>query len=195
MAAFVLGNGVSRQSIEIDQLLQLGSVYACNAVYRTHHVTALVATDDKIARAIESSGYPQHVRFYTRRPTSGTGALKVPQRYHDFSSGPIAVAVAAQDQHPKIYLLGFDMAPAPDGRFNNVYAGTEFYKPRAADPTYTGNWQRQLITVMRDHPQQRFVRVMGETTADIAEFGNLPNYQKIARDQFQMLINNGKDHS
>jgi hypothetical protein len=195
MAAFVLGNGVSRQEISIDLLLTLGSVYACNAVYRDCVVTALVATDDKIARAIEQSGYPQLTRFYTRRPTPGTGARLVPRAYHGFSSGPIAAALAAQDQHPEIYLLGFDMAPAENGKFNNVYAGTEFYKPQEADPTYTGNWQRQIATVIRDHPRQQFLRVMGKTTANVVEFEKFSNYQKIAITEFSASINNKKDHS
>ena len=57
MTAFVLGNGTSRQEITIDQLLHLGSVYACNGVYRTHTVTALVATDHPISKVIQESGY------------------------------------------------------------------------------------------------------------------------------------------
>lgn len=194
MTAFVLGNGVSRASISVDLLLGLGAVYGCNALYRAHTVTALVATDDKIARAIEAAGYAQRARFHTRRPRPGTGSRAVPQAYHGFSSGPIAVALAAGDQHPEIYLVGFDMAPDTTGRFNNVYAGTEFYKPREADATYTGNWERQLVTVMRDHGQQQFVRVMGETTATIPALERLPNHRKITREQFQMLINTQKDN-
>jgi hypothetical protein len=193
MTAFVLGNGVSRQNISVDLLLQRGSVYGCNALYRTHQITALVATDDKIARAIEATGYPQRARFYTRRPSPKSSSLLVPRPYHGFSSGPIASAIAAADQHPVIYLLGFDMAPAENGRFNNVYAGTEFYKPPAADPTYTGNWQRQLIQVMRDHSQQRFIRIHGATTAHIAEFDQLVNHEKMALSKFLELINNTKD--
>jgi hypothetical protein len=192
MTAFVLGNGVGRRGIDINHLLELGAVYACNAVYREHTVTALVATDDKIARAIEASGYPARARFHTRRPVPGTGSLQVPRAYHGFSSGPIAVALAALDQHPEIYLLGFDMA-AEAGRFNNVYAGTEFYKPPGADPTYTGNWQRQLIRVMQDHAQAKFIRVMAPTTADIAELNCLANHAKITRLEFQALINKQKE--
>ena len=33
-AAFVLGNGVSRQSVDLNQLKPLGTTYGCNAIYR-----------------------------------------------------------------------------------------------------------------------------------------------------------------
>lgn len=193
MTAFVLGNGVSRAAISVNLLLGLGSVYGCNALYRTHTVTALVATDDKIARAIEASGYALGARFHTRRPRPGTGSQPVPQAYHGFSSGPIAVALAAADQHHEIYLVGFDMAPALTGRFNNVYAGTEFYKPITAEPTYTGNWQRQLATVMRDHAHSQFTRIIGMTTASIPEFMDSANYREMPLDEFSLRINNQKD--
>ena len=46
--AFVLGNGESRKGIDIDDLKQKGTVYACNAVYRTHKPHWLVAVDPKM---------------------------------------------------------------------------------------------------------------------------------------------------
>lgn len=173
MTAFVLGNGTSRLSIDPDRLP--GPVYGCNALYRTHTPSVLVATDRLISRAIQDSGYSQHNRFYTRHAQPGSGAQLLSARYRGYSSGPNAVAIAAADGHDVIYLLGFDMAPSESGSFNNVYAGTEFYKPAAAAATYTGNWIRQLCTIFADFPDCRFVRVAGTTTADIAEFENIVN--------------------
>lgn len=193
MPAFVLGNGVSRKSVTVDHLMDLGAVYGCNALYRTHRVTALVATDDAISAAIQESGYAHHHRFYTRKPRSDSGALPVPVKYRGFSSGPIAATVAAQDGHSPIFLLGFDMRADQQGRFNNVYAGTEFYKPIEAEPTYTGNWQKQLIRVMQDFPQHRFVRVMGETTAPVPEFFGCANYETLDIAAFLQRINTAKD--
>ena len=37
MAAYVLGNGVSRRDVSVERLLQLGAVYGCNAIYRCSH--------------------------------------------------------------------------------------------------------------------------------------------------------------
>lgn len=193
MAAFVLGNGVSRNSISVDDLIAIGSVYGCNAIYRTHTVTALIATDAPISNAIQLSGYSAKHRFYTRRPAPNTGALTVPQQYFGFSSGPIATAIAAMDKHPRIYMLGFDMGPTDTGRFNNLYAGTEFYKDVGAEPTYTGNWVKQIIKVLSDHPAQQFVRVQGTTTANIPELLNVGNLTHLPIDTFVKRINNKKD--
>ena len=43
--AFVLGNGQSRRGIEINDLKEKGTVFACNAVYRTHQPHFLIAVD------------------------------------------------------------------------------------------------------------------------------------------------------
>jgi len=193
MTAFVLGNGISRQQIPTKVLLTLGDVYGCNAIYRTENVNVLVATDQPIARKIQESGYSLKNKFYTRRPLKDLGALRVPQEYFGFSSGPIAAAIAAADKHNRIYLIGFDMGPTVVGTFNNVYAGTEFYKEIGAPPTYTGNWTNQICKVMNDFPKQRFIRVHGETTADITQLENITNHEKLPIASFLDRINNKKD--
>jgi hypothetical protein len=103
----------------------------------------------------------------------------VPRKYHGNSSGQIACALAAMDGHTRIYMLGFDMAPSPSMRFNNVYAGTEFYKSPDAAPTFTGNWIRQLVTIAGDFSTTQFIRVCGPTSADIKEFKNIQNFDNI----------------
>jgi hypothetical protein len=191
--AFVLGNGVSRREIDIPSLAGLGKIYGCNALYREYTPEVLVATDKPIAQRIQETGYSARHRFYTRRPIEGFGALKVPHDYFGFSSGPIATAIAAQDGHRHIYLLGFDMGPETNNRFNNLYAGTEFYKAPDATPTYTGNWIKQLTRVVRDHEQTVFFRVQGPTTAHIADFDQLSNLKHQPLNTFLDRINNKKD--
>jgi hypothetical protein len=193
MTAFVLGNGVSRLEVPIDTLKKLGDVYGCNALYRTHVPTALVATDQHIAREIQESGYSKHNRFYTRRPLPKLGAHAVPREYFGYSSGPIAVGLAAVDRHLAVYLIGFDMGPNTNNRFNNVYADTEFYRKSSSLPTYTGNWVRQIVTICRDFPKTSFHRVMGETTAAIPEFSNINNLRHMPITDFLDRINNTKD--
>jgi hypothetical protein len=191
--AFVLGNGISRRDISLTQLQSLGKVYGCNALYREFVPDVLVATDRPIARAIQESGYAKNNRFYTRRPLPDLGANTVPHEYYGYSSGPIAVSLAAKDNHNKIYLLGFDLGPTASQRFNNLYAGTEFYKPADANPTYTGNWIKQLCRVMHDHPQIAFYRVCGETSSRITELDAQHNLFSLDLASFQNRINNQKD--
>jgi hypothetical protein len=190
MAAFVLGNGISRKHIDVDALLKLGTVYGCNALYRTHTPHALVATDKPISTAIQESGYSAKNKFYTRRPISGLGALAVPKQYFGFSSGPIAAGIAAIDGHRNIYMLGFDMGPTANGLFNNIYASSEFYKAVTANPTFTGNWIKQIIAVTKDHPNCQFIRVCGDTTAVIPELQNIKNITSMVIADFIALINN-----
>lgn len=192
MTAFVLGNGISRQVVDVDLLGQRGKVYGCNALYRTHRPWVLVATDRAIAAAIQQSGYARENRFYTRYPLLDSGAIKIDAAYFGFSSGPVAVSIAAQDGHPRIYLLGFDMN-SHGGRFNNIYAGTDFYKPAVAEPTYTGNWQRQLRQVFQEFGDLEFVRVCGETTAEIPKFQQIPNLRSLAISEFLQRLNTSED--
>lgn len=191
--AFVLGNGISRQRVDLVALKTYGKIYGCNALHRDHVPDVLVATDRPIATHIQESGYSKQHMFYTRRPIAGLGANVVPKPYFGFSSGPIATGLACIDGHRLVYLLGFDMGPTPQKTINNLYAGTEFYKNANSPPTYTGNWVKQLIRVFTDFKEVQFVRVAGSTTARIAELETVPNLSHLDLDTFTDRINNKKD--
>ena len=100
---------------------------------------------------------------------------------------------AAIDGHDAVYLIGFDMGPTRVGRFNNIYADTEFYKKSSANPTFTGNWVRQLKTITKDYPQVNFFRVTGETTAEIRDLLGIANMTHIPMGQLEYHINTPKD--
>ena len=191
--AFVLGNGVSRRDIDLERLRPYGRIYGCNALYREFTPDVLVATDRPIAAHIQESGYGRQHRFHTRRPLDGFGAQGVPKPYFGFSSGPIAAGLAAIDGHNLVYLLGFDMGPSANNTINNLYAGTEFYKPSGSSPTFAGNWVKQLVRIMTDHKITKFIRINGPTTATIPEFEALCNFTSLDLDTFVDRINNQKD--
>jgi hypothetical protein len=191
--SFVLGNGRSRLEVNLYTVQQRGAIYGCNALYRDFRPDVLVSTDRPISERIQQEGYAAQNRMYTRKPMPGSGAMRVPQEYYGYSSGPIAVGQAALDGAIAIYMIGFDLGALPQERFNNVYADTEFYKKSSSRPTYTGNWVRQIRTICGHFPKRQFVRVMGDTTAEIAEFVNIPNMRSMAMAEFQDRINNCKD--
>ena len=191
--AFVLGNGTSRQQVNLEHLKNCGMIYGCNALYREFTPDILVATDRPIAEAIQKSGYALKNRFYTRHPLPTFGAQKVLPKYRGFSSGPNAVALAAQNRFDTIYLLGFDMGPAENNMFNNIYADTEFYKTRSHPPTFTGNWIKQICEICQDFPTQLFVRVCGPTTAKITQLDAIKNLKHLDLAIFLDRINNKKD--
>jgi hypothetical protein len=187
-AAFVLGNGISRQQIDLNLLKTLGRVYGCNAIYREFAPDVLISTDSPISERIQHEGYSQTHTHYTRKPLPGTGAQRIAQQYFGYSSGPVAVAQAALDGAIAIYLIGFDMGPTRVGRFNNCYADTEFYKKSSANPTFTGNWTRQLRQVAKDFPKTSFFRVAGETTAEIRDLQSVPNLAHVDMVTFQQRL-------
>jgi hypothetical protein len=184
-AAFVLGNGVSRQSVDLNQLKTLGRVYGCNAIYREFEPDVLISTDTPISERIQHEGYSQTHVHYTRKPLPDMGAVRIPQKYFGFSSGPVAVGQAALDGAIAVYLIGFDMGPTRNGRFNNIYADTEFYKKSSAVPTFTGNWVNQIKTIARDFPKVSFFRIAGDTTAEIRELLGVPNLAHLQMADFQ----------
>jgi hypothetical protein len=191
--AFAVGNGISRQGLDLSLLKQLGTVYGCNGLYREFTPDVLVATDKPIATEIQKSGYAQQNKFYTRRPIPEMGALALPRLYHGYSSGPNACGLAAIDGHVHIYLIGFDMGPTLDQRFNNVYADTEFYKTSSHPPTFTGNWVKQLVKIAQDFPNTSFIRLTGPTTARINELELVKNLTHQDLAMFADRINNKKD--
>lgn len=191
--AFVIGNGLSRQSVDLNLLKSCGVIYGCNALYREFTPDVLVSTDRPISAQIQESGYSRQYRHYTRHPLPQTGALPLIEKYKSFSSGPNAVALSAQDRFDRIYLLGFDMGPTENNTFNNIYAGTEFYKSKDHPPTFTGNWVKQLIQIMGDYPLQAFARVYGPTTAVIPELSVIKNLEHHELTDFLDRINKQKD--
>ena len=191
--AFVLGNGISRLEISTNMLQQHGAIYGCNAIYREFAPAVLVAVDKPISEEIQHTNYALTNRMYTRRPLLGLGANRIPHPYYGYSSGPIAAALAAIDNHAQVFLIGFDMGPSPEQKFNNVYADTQFYKKSSAPPTFVGNWTRQLVQVTKNFPQCQFYRVAGKTTAPVPEFQNIKNLDSMPIEDFQNLLNNKKD--
>lgn len=191
--AFVLGNGQSRSGLSLHDLKKHGSVYGCNALVRDFAPDVLVATDRPIAAHIEQTGYPKHNKFYTRRPGPDSGSLVIPKPYFGFSSGPVATALAALDQHQRIYMLGFDLGPTQNKQFNNLYAGTEFYKEVGSNPTYTGNWIKQIQQICREFANTKFIRVCGSTTARLTELDGIKNMEHLPLQAFVERINNVED--
>lgn len=154
--AFVLGNGTSRAGLDLASLRPHGKIYGCNALYRDFDPDVLVATDPGISSEIEKADWPSRGQFYTRAPKHRQSQL-IPTNF-GYSSGPIAVTLAATDLHNPVYLIGFDLVGV-DGRFNNMYADTPHYKLSSQEPTFYGNWVNQIFTVARQFDNTTFIKV------------------------------------
>jgi len=184
MITFVLGNGESRQGLDLNKLKAIGNVYGCNALYREFVPDLLVAVDREITLEIIESGYSKHNLFYTRRASQN--AKQLPKKYYGFSSGPAAIGLAASNGASQIFLLGFDFSGGKQS-FNNLYAGSSCYKKIGATPTYSGNWKKQITSIVGEFPHTEFYRVIGECSEkDFVVPHN--NFQTISYSEFFAMV-------
>jgi len=171
--AFVLGNGESRKGIDINDLKDRGTVFACNGVYRTHQPHFLVAVDPKMLFEIAESDYMLHNKVYSNYNAQYAKNDKILNHCNWFkpslgwSSGPTALRMALDHGFKEIYILGFDyQGHKADGknqgfRFNNIFKDTRNYKKSNEQATFHGNWLNQTKRCVQDFPDVQFHRVTG----------------------------------
>lgn len=159
--AFVLGNGKSRLSLNLDALRLHGAVYGCNALYRDFTPDYLVAVDAKMVIELNENRVQDKTSVWTNKNRKIENFTNinffVPHR--GWSSGPSALWLAAQHNYHQIYFLGFDYTGIM-GKHNNVYSDTLNYRKSTDNATYSGNWERQTAQVLKEFPGIKFTRVI-----------------------------------
>jgi len=186
--AFILGNGTSRSTIECEELKKYGPIYGCNALYRTFRPDYLVAVDVKMVLEISKSMYQHKNQVWTNPNNSYNGLQKLNffQPSKGWSSGPTALWLSAQHRHKKIYILGFDYKGLKEGqKFNNIYADTPNYKQSQDGATFFGNWLRQTVSVVKEHTETQFIRVIAPDNYCPEELNKLVNYSTITVEEFK----------
>lgn len=128
--AFVIGNGRSRESFDLNRLTGNGLVVGCNALYREYYPDILVGLDDGIVEEIRGSDYPQDQFFVPEEVDKyepaelWNGAAIRPKS----NAGMIALEQAIKTGAEKIYILGFDfLLPEDEFALSNVYENTANY--------------------------------------------------------------------
>jgi len=190
-SAFVLGNGLSRSSIEPEELKKYGPVYGCNALYRTFRPDYLVAVDVKMILEINKSMYQHKNQVWTNYNKSYEGLqhFNYFQPGKGWSSGPTALWLSAQHRHKKIYILGFDYKGLDDGkRLNNIFANTRNYKKSTDGATFFGNWMRQTIAVLRENPHIEFNRIILPDNYIPDELNTFDNYNEVLVEDFTKMF-------
>ena len=167
--AFVLGNGESRRGIEINDLMEKGTVFACNAVYRTHRPHFLIAVDPKMILEIAETDYMLHNKVWSNFNAQYNKHPKILDHCNWFkpslgwSSGPTALRMACEHGFKEIYILGFDYQGHKDGKrfkLNNIFGDSRNYKKRNEEATFYGNWMNQTKRCLQDFKDVRFHRVI-----------------------------------
>jgi len=184
--AFVIGNGISRLDIDLEKID--GKTYGCNLLYETFQPDVLVAVDAKVANRIQNLDYCKTHILYTREPKSDSGAIKIEKNW-GYSSGPVAITLACQDNPRYVYMIGFDLKGTAQGKLNNVYADRENYKTSDMDETHYGNWIQQVQQIMKDYPQIKFIRVNPHLDYSPREWTESRNYTTMSLKHFLQKIN------
>ena len=190
--AFVLGNGTSRASINVEELKPYGKTYGCNALYRTFAPDYLVAVDVKMVLEIGKAGYQHRNSVWTNpnRSYANIRNLNFFSPSKGWSSGPTALWLAGQHKHQTIYILGFDYRGVNDGKqFNNIYADTVNYKKSTDGATFFGNWLRQTASVIKENPNINFVRVIAQDNYCPEELNKFSNLTTTTVDDFKKIFN------
>ena len=199
--AFVLGNGESRRGIRIADLKQHGTVFACNAVYRTEEPDYLIAVDPKMIMEIAETDYPKTHEVWTNynhqysKNENAKNHIKWFQPSLGWSSGPTALKMAADKKFSMIYILGFDyqghVKDAKNKRFgfNNVFKDTRNYKKSTDEATYHGNWLNQTKRVLTDYPQIEFRRVIRKDSFKPHDLEFSANFKHLDIDEFLKIHN------
>jgi hypothetical protein len=188
--AFVLGNGTSRLAIDPNELKKIGSIYACNAIYRDFTPDYLIAVDYKMVVELVENKVYETTEIWSNYNT----------RYHKYdcinyfeqskgwSSGPTALWLASTHYYEEIYILGFDYHGIENNtKVNNVYAGTKNYKKLSDPPTYFGNWLNQTEKTMQFFSNVKYYRVVN--TGQYCPEWTATNIQDITYDTFKKQIN------
>ena len=189
--AFVLGNGLSREPIDPNDMSKIGPVYGCNALYRTFSPDYLVAVDVKMILEINKAGYQHNHEVWTN-PNKSYHKIKGLNVFHPskgWSSGPTALWLATQHQHEKVFILGFDYQGLEDGkRLNNIYADTPNYKKSMEGATFFGNWLRQTQTVIKDNPHTTYYRVIQPDNYIPDQLNSFANLKTIFVEDFKKMF-------
>jgi len=187
--AFILGNGLSRNRLNHHNLLPLGTVYGCNAIYREFEPDFLVAVDVKMVNEIISSGYHRTHQVWTN-PNKGVSSkhnINFFNPHKGWSSGPTALNLAVERGHRDVYIFGFDYQGV-QGKFNNIYADTYNYKKSTDVATYFGNWLSQTERIIREWAKINFYRVIEDGNFIPDRLEGIKNLSHLTYTQFGDLF-------
>ena len=205
--AFVLGNGESRKGIKIEDLKRHGTVFACNAVYRTETPDYLVAVDPKMITEIAESDYPTKHQVWSNfnaqynKNQKILDHIKWLQPSLGWSSGPTALRMACDKGFKEIYILGFDYQGHTDAKksnrhkFNNLFKDTRNYKRGTDDSTFYGNWMNQTKRCLQDFKNTKFHRIIPKGWFNPKDLNWRENLKHLTIDEFLAKFNLQKKSS
>jgi hypothetical protein len=195
----VVGNGESRQSVNLNNLKSKYTLIGCNALHRDVVVDHLICCDRRMVEEAvanpdtkETIIYvrPDWFRFFRKILKNKNiqtvpvlpyvGEMKRDQPDH-WGSGGYAILLAATLGSDQIDILGFDLYPVNE-KVNNIYKGTVNYaspEGQAVDYSY---WIYQIGQVFLHYPNTKF-RIINNKDWKLPPLWNQPNVSFINIDE------------
>lgn len=157
--AFIIGNGTSREQINLSGLKEHGKIYGCNALYRTFSdYDVLVAIDDGMIKELIERNVPRVV--IPPENERWEDARYSPSRRRS-NAGMNAMSEAIKHGSSKIFCLGFDFILTGDQSVSNLFDGTDNYGPETRARREDNYYRlKYLEWFMNDNKNVDFVFVL-----------------------------------
>jgi hypothetical protein len=193
---FCIGNGKSRQKIDLQFLKKYGTIYGSNGLYRDFIPDKLVTCDPNMLKEIIESGYSKKNVVFTTEYGYGNILEKIPKEHkvslvpfkkiYPVNAGWMSIRLAYHF-HPEhqIYMIGFDLF----GDRKNIYDDTPNYPMVIRGITSNKEFHAAederigLFYLLKDHfcPKIRLTRVIDDDT-------KIENIDNITTEQFMEEI-------
>lgn len=202
----VVGNGESRRDVDLNLFKKDFHIIGCNALHRDFIPDRLICCDRRMAEESTKNPCTKNTNIYVRKdwyhffrkikknknvkpvpdlPYKGTKPKDDP---FNWGSGAYSILIAAQD-FDEIYLLGFDLYPTLDLKYNNLYKNTVNYDDsqcKAVDPSY---WIYQIAKIFTLFPRKIFYCV-NDLRWKMPEQWLRQNVESIDITNFLLTLNN-----
>jgi hypothetical protein len=169
--AFIIGNGKSRQAIDLSSLVGKGTIFGCNALYRNFSKSDyLVAIDDRMIKEL------LEITLDDKHPSIGEviippederweSAEYSPNRRRS-NAGMNAMLEAIRREHNILYCLGFDFILEGEKSIENIYKGSKNYEPSTQSTTSDNYFRvRYCDWFVNQHDDVKFVFVVPDDVA------------------------------
>lgn len=190
--ACVIGNGPTRLQFDLDCIHATMETYGCNALYRDFLPNYLISMDYKMVKEIIDNRIHYRTSFYTQHDNKIDTLKELGEPINFFwgmnetyDSGNSALKLALENKHNVVYMIGFDYSSDPS-TLPNVYKGTQNYVPHHVYPAASmldTKWEQRLKKILRQHPDQKVIRVNGTKSLNIES----SNYSEITSQQFKEI--------
>ena len=123
--AIIVGNGTSRNSVDLNDIVGEGDIYGCNALHRDFDkFDYLFAIDDIMIRELEQLEDPRVI--IPPQDERWESAEYNPRRRRG-NAGMVAMDYAIRHGNDTLYMLGFDFILEGSISVDNIYKDTHGY--------------------------------------------------------------------